>query len=160
MKIKNIILLCILCAPFIGLAQTGGNSGVSSGTDQNAGNSQNSGSNQNTNSGSPYYQNPYVNPYSTNPYVDQSQQSNTQNNKSNNNTNPPPKTDQNAIPTTNLNFQDLNNMSKAEQQKKLQEQYKDDPEYIKYLNRLNPTQDEELLSKSKLLRDSLKTKDV
>lgn len=160
MKIKNIILLCILCAPFIGFAQTGGNSGVSSGTDQNAGNSQNSGSNQNTNSGSPYYQNPYVNPYSTNPYVDQSQQNNTQNNKSNNNTNPPPKTDQNAIPTTNLNFQDLNNLSKAEQQKKLQEQYKDDPEYIKYLNRLNPPQDEELLSKSKLLRDSLKTKDV
>lgn len=129
----------MLIAPVLSFAQIG------SGTSNTGGNNQNNsgGNNQNNSGGnsSPYYTNPYnQNPYS-NPYMDQNQnnqnqnffnnQNNQNNPQGNNPSNPPVNPNQ---PNQPLNFQDLNKMRNNAQDQRMLEMYKNDPDYIKYMN--------------------------
>ena len=148
---KKLILILICAFPLAILAQTGG---VNSGTNNNQNptpnnNQNNSPSNNNPN---PFGNNPFnTNPYNNNPYLDQNQQNNTnffdkkqnnqnqnnqnQNNQNQNNQNQNNQNqnnqNQNTLEKNLQNFQDLND-SKS-QDEKLQELYKNDPEYLKYL---------------------------
>ncbi len=146
---RNFFLLLLLITPFFTMAQTGNTGGANS----TGGNNQNTNQNQNQNNGNPYNNNPYnSNPYNNNPYLDQNQQTN-QNffDKNQNNKNQPDKNDKNqpdknagdnnqtdknandvnTLEKNKLNFQDLNNVDN--QDIMLKELYKNDPEYLKYL---------------------------
>lgn len=156
---KKLILFLLLFLPVLIFAQpigTGG--GINSGTNSGGSGGTNSGqpirNNQNTNN--PVFQNPYNNnPYNSNPYLDPSQQNNNfLNNQDQNedqnrtNRNDPNATDKNSKqnkPEQDLNqFQDLNNPEKKSlnEQEQLEELYKNDPDYIKYLGEKNKTKKE------------------
>ncbi|GBL35783.1 hypothetical protein EMGBS15_13780 [Filimonas sp.] len=136
---KKIILLFLALTPFYIMAQTGG-------TNSNGGNS-----------------NPVVNPYSTNPYNPNQQNSpnffdqgdknnpNHQNNTQKDNQNP-------SINKSNQSqFQDLNIKRTDAEELRIQEQYKNDPDYLEYLKMIKLDQEVKIdtLNKSDSLRKSV-----
>jgi len=144
---KKLLLTLLFLLPFMAFAQVG-NTGSNENQGNNQNNNQNSGQPNNQNNSANPYSNPYQsNPYDRNPYVDQNQQNNgnffdkgknqkqgNQNNKSQTNTSD---NNQNNPERDPLNFQDMNNTNAQDQA--LRELYKNDPEYLKYLesNRQN-----------------------
>lgn len=143
---KKIILFLAIVLPILANAQTGGNNGgINSGTNNNTGGNSGQPIRNNQNSNNPVFQNPYnSNPYNSNPYLDPNQQNNNffnnnqqendQNKTQNNQKNSEIKNqkDDNSL---DLNkFQDLNNPQEKNEQEKLEELYKNDPDYLKYLN--------------------------
>ncbi len=125
---KKLFLAMLFLLPLFVVAQPG-NTGGANGT---------GGNNQNNNA-NPYNDNPFrSNPYNNNPYLDQNQQNNSnffdqnsQNKNQNNQNNPKNQNQNNQNSLLQQSFQDLNNQ-KA-QNDALQELYKNDPEYLKYL---------------------------
>lgn len=142
---KKLFLTLLVIVPFMVFAQPG-NTGSNESPRSNQNTNQNNGQPPaNQNNANPYNSNPYnSNPYNSNPYIDQNQQNNGnffdkgRNNTNQNNTNDG--NNQNNSNTNNsqgnpdknpLNFQDMNNPSVQDQM--LRELYKNDPEYLRYL---------------------------
>lgn len=151
---NKLLFAFLLCLPFLSIAQPGNTGGANS----TGGNNQNN----NNNSANPFNSNPYnSNPYNSNPYIDQNPQNNSNffdkgQNKNNKNQNDQNQKDRNSEDNKNnndkppLNLQDLNN-----QDLMMQELYKNDPEYLKYLEankkelEKTPDQKKEVLDKTK-----------
>ncbi|MBU3675938.1 MAG: hypothetical protein FGM54_01985, partial [Chitinophagaceae bacterium] len=131
MKKTLLFSLVLIFVSTWGIAQVGNTN-----TNNNTGGSDNKSSGGN--SGSPYFQNPYnsggVNLNLNNGNNNTGNPSNNKdNNNSNKNTNNPATND----PDNVNRFRDMNQGGKEKSIDQLKEQYKNDPDYLRYLNTLN-----------------------